>query len=341
MKNGEIRHLEELQLVVPGIAEDRISDTACSILKDYFIEFTETQAKKLGIPTRTFRLGHVYDESRRMWVPAQKAQLPFNLFDETPILLVPLDLLRHLPWINYPDYYRTTYAPHVLPADLRRKNVAKAAVLAYNARNYIEVERYVNDKERTGHRCHPDPLFKPLSLSTLKSKSSELRELPIGTSEGADRKFEDLISDLFPSLFYPTLEFAENRSRTISGAHIRDLIFYNDGKTSFWDDLRQRYDAKQPVFELKNVNELQTGHVNQLYRYLDEEFGRFGVLVTRNPTPKAVQRNIVDLHSSKRVTILCLNDRDLELMVSLVESNRDPTDVVKKSFVEFTRLLPK
>ena len=341
LKNGEIRHLEELQLVVPGIAEDRISDTACSLLKDYFIEFTENQAKEFDIPTRTFRLGHIYDEASRMWSPAPKAQLPFNPFDETPILLVPLDLLRLLPWINYPDYYRTTYAPHVLPVDLRQKSVAKAVVLAYNARNYVEVERYVDDKEKTGHRCRPDPLFKPLSISTLKSKFSELRELPIGRSEGADRKFEDLLSDLFSSLFYPTLEFAESRSRTISGVHIRDLIFYNDGKATFWDDLRQRYDAKQPVFELKNVVELQTEHVNQLYRYLDEEFGRFGVLVTRNPTPKPVQRNIVDLHSSKRVAILCLNDRDLELMVSLVESNRDPTDVIKKSFIEFTRLLPK
>ena len=341
LKSGDIRHLEELQLAVPGIAEDRISDTACSILKDFFIEFTETQVSKLAIPTRPFRLGDIYDDSKRMWVPAQTAQLPFNPFDETPILLVPLDLLRHLPWINYPDYYRTTYAPHVLPADLRRKRVAKAAVLAYNARNYVEVERYVDEKEKTGNRCHPDPLFKPLAFLTLKSKFRHLRELSFGSSKGANRKFEDLITDLFSSLFYPTLEFAEARSRTISGAHIRDLIFYNDGKSSFWNDLRQRYDARQPVFELKNVGKLQTEHVNQLYRYLDEEFGRFGILVTRNPTPKAVQRNIVDLHSSKRVTILCLNDRDLELMLSLIESNRDPTEVIKRSFVEFTRLLPK
>ena len=105
--------------------------------------------------------------------------------------------------------------------------------------------------------------------------------------------------------------------------------------------MRDRFDARQPVLELKNVRSLQTEHVNQLYRYLDEEFGRFGVLVTRNPTPQAVQRNIVDLHSSKRIVILCLNDCDLELMLSLMESGRNPTDVIKKRFVEFTRLLPK
>ena len=159
---GELRHIEELQLVIPGIAEDRISDTACSILKDYFIDFTATQARELDIPIRPFRLGNVYDSVRQVWVPALRAFLPFNPMDDSPILLVPLDLLRHLPWINYPDYYKTTYAPHVLLADTRRKQVAKATVLAYNARNYVEVEHYVDDKEKTGSLCHPDSLFKPL-----------------------------------------------------------------------------------------------------------------------------------------------------------------------------------
>ena len=54
--------------------------------------------------------------------------------------------------------------------------------------------------------------------------------------------------------------------------------------------------------------------------------------------PKAVQRNAVDLHSSKRVAVLCLDDRDVELMLSMVESGRDPADVVKKE--EFRRVHP-
>lgn len=341
LRSGNIKHVEEIQLVVPGIAEDRISDTASSIVKRFFIEFTATQAKKIGIPTRAFKLGNVFNFSTHCWMPAQSSNLPYNPKDNAPILFVPLDVLRHLPWINYQDYYRTSFAPHVLPPDQRRKRVAKAAVLEYNARNYVEIERYVETKEKTASQCHPDPLFKPLSSSTLQNKVKSILELNTGSAGGADRKYEDLMTDLFSSLFYPTLEFAENRVRTVSGAHIRDLIFYNDGKNTFWEDLRDRYEAKQPVFELKNVKSLETEHVNQLYRYLDEEFGRLGVLVTRNPTPKAIQRNIIDLHSSKRVVILCVNDRDLELMLSLLDSGRDPTEAIKKKYIEFSRLLPK
>lgn len=341
LRSGNFRHIEELQLVVPGLAEDRISDTAVSIIKDFFIGYTADQAKQLRIPTHTTRLGHVYDAARQTWTPAAPVDLPFNPTDDSPILLAPLDLLRHLPWINYGDYYRSSYAPKVAPADSRRRRVAKAAVLAFNARNYVEIERYVDEKERTAASCKPDPLFKPLSAGTLTSKFKSIRSLPTGSSESADRKFEDLAADLLSSLLYPTLEFAESQVRTISGAHIRDLIFYNDGKTEFWRDLRDRYDATQPVFELKNVRALETEHVNQLYRYLDDDFGRFGIFVTRNPTPRAVQRNIVDLHSSKRISIICLDDRDIELMLTLLDSGRDPTEVIKKKFMDFTRMLPK
>jgi len=335
-----LRHIEEMQLVVPGVAEDRISDITGSVLKQHFIEYTAAQAKDLGIPTRKLRAGDIFEFDRWIWRPAPPTYLPFNPADGSPILFAPLDVLRHLPWINYPDYYRNTYAPYVAARDTRRQ-VAKAAVLAYNARNYVEVERYVAEKERTASQCKPDPLFKPFATPTLKGKFAELRSLKTGSSEGADRRYEDLVGDLLSSLLYPTLEFAESRVRTISGAHIRDIIFYNDGKSEFWKDLRDRYEARQPVFELKNVKSLETEHVNQLYRYLDDEFGRFGLLVTRNPVPSAVQRNIVDLHSSKRVAIICIDDRDFELMLSLLEARRDPNEAIKKKFLEFSRLLPK
>ena len=218
---------------------------------------------------------------------------------------------------------------------------AKEAVLEFNSRNYVEVERYVSEREKNGNQCYPDPLFSPLTPATLRAKYTELRELPTGSADGADRRYEDLVFELLSSLLYPTLEFAESRVRTVSGAHIRDLIFYNDGKSDFWRDIRDRYEARQPVFEMKNVRALESEHVNQLFRYLDEEFGLFGVLLTRNPIPPSVTKNIVDLHSSKRVAILALDDRDLELMMSLIDSGRDPSDVVKKKFIEFTRLLPK
>ena len=115
---------------------------------------------------------------------------------------------------------------------------------------------------------------------------------------------------------------------------------YNAGKTEFLDDFRQRYEARQLVFELKNVRSLESSHTNQLHRYLGGEFGRVGILTTRNPVPRAVRRNLVDLHSSKRAIILVLSDGDLSLMVDLLEAQLRPVEAVKRRYIEFTRLLP-
>jgi hypothetical protein len=221
------------------------------------------------------------------------------------------------------------------------RKVRKEDVLAYNRRSFTSVERYVAEREQQAPNCQPAPLFDPLKLPTLRRKLVALRGLPTGKTDGSDRRYEELAYELLESLLYPELEFAASQVRTESGAHIRDVIFYNDGRDEFLADMRDRYEARQVVFELKNVQSLDGQHVNQLFRYLDAEFGRFGVLVTRNPTPRAVRTNTVDLHSSKRCIILCLDDSDLELMINALESGRRPVSVLKKRYLEFIRRLPK
>jgi hypothetical protein len=229
----------------------------------------------------------------------------------------------------------------VAPTSRRRRSYTKEEVLAHNRRSFIAVERYVDERERQAPKCKPAPLFDPLKLPTLQKKLAQLRAIPTGKNEGSDKRYEELAYELLTSLLYPELEFAASQVRTASGAHIRDVVFYNDGKDEFLQDMRSRYDARQVVFELKNVASLSGENVNQLYRYLDAEFGRFGVLVTRNPLPRAVRTNLIDLHSSKRCIILCLDDSDLDLMVSLLASDHRPSDALKKRYIEFTRLLPK
>ena len=333
-------HLEVLALVVPKVAEDRISDITASVLKRWLAEFTNSRCRDLSIPTHRYRLMG-WDAECLDW-RAFDAMLPYNPADGSPVLLAPLDLLRRLPWINYDDYYKTTYARLVLPPGRHGRAMPKEAVLAYNRANYEVVRGYVASREKRSEACHPDPLFTPLRLDTLKRKAAQLRAQPTGRDDGADKKFEDLAYDLLTSLLYPELDLAKSQVRTISGAHIRDIIFHNDGKTPFLQDLRDLYHARQVVFELKNVRALNSEHVNQLYRYLDgENMGSYGILLARTPPPRSVQRNIIDLHSSKRAAVICLDDSDIELMVNLLDSGRRPIDSLRKKYVEFTRQLPQ
>lgn len=334
-------HLEEIQLLVPNVKEDRISDMAAAVLKKHLINFTEEQARSFSIPTRKVMVANIWDPSGGRWKPGTQADLPFNPLDMTPILLVPLEWLRTLPWINYGDYYRSHYAKYVLPADRRRlKDVPKNEVLAFNRAHYREVERYVKKREELGSQAFPEYYFTSLSVATLRKRTAQIAETPPGREGGADKAYEGFCFEFLQSALYPELDYADSQVRTEGGVHIRDVIFYNDGRTDFLEEIRQRYGVRQLVFELKNVKGLEGEHVNQLFRYLGGDFGRLGVLVARTPPSSAVQKNIVDLHSAKGFVILTLDDRDLNTMVTLRDARQSGTFILKKKMIEFQRLLP-
>jgi hypothetical protein len=339
LHDERLEHVEELGLFLPRIAEDRISDLTGCVLREFFVKYTAEQAAAHGVPTLKFQVPEIWDAEKKAWRTGLAAELPYHPEARTPLLFAPLALLRHLPWINYPDYYKSFFSRHVLPARRRVRQMPKSEVLAYNRANYGNVKRYVRSKEQTAALATPDPLFEPLALSTLRNKVRQVQALDSG---GGDRaaQYETLVYDILSSALYPELEFADSQVRTDSGVHIRDLLFYNDGKNRFTRDLREQYGTKQLVFEIKNVSALEPEHVNQLYRYLGGDFGALGVLVSRSEPPRAVRRNITDLHSSKRVAVECLTDADLALMLQLLEARRRPVDVIKKKHVEFVRTLP-
>ena len=126
-----------------------------------------------------------------------------------------------------------------------------------------------------------------------------------------------------------------------SGVLIRDLIFYNNRSFDFLADIYDDYDCRQIVVEMKNVKQIEREHINQLNRYLNDQFGRFGIILTRNRPPKKVLKNTIDLWSGQRRCILILDDSDVEMMTEVFESKqRLPIEVIKKKYVEFTRMCP-
>jgi hypothetical protein len=174
-----------------------------------------------------------------------------------------------------------------------------------------------------------------------KRKLKTIISLPSGKEENADKKYEDTLFQLMASLLYPHLDFADSQSRTDSGVLIRDLIFYNNRSYDFLRDIWDTYECRQVVMELKNVAEIDRTHINQLNRYMNEPFGRFGVIITRNRPPKRILQNTVDLWAGQRRCIIILTDEDVAMMCGLFESKqRLPIDVLKKNYIEFQRKCP-
>jgi hypothetical protein len=335
-KSGFV-HFEEIQLFVDNISKDRISDFTCSFIKSFLIDFTIQQSEKYKIPLKKVKID-IYDYKKHVF-SQEEVNLPQNPENRLPIILVPKRWLRFLPWINYDDF-STNYWPK---ADIKGLGEFKSRVelLIYNRRNYDVVESYVKAKERQRSDCKNDPLFKPIPVLSTKRKMSTIQNLPTGKGDMADRKYEDNVCPLMASLVYPQLDFADIQSRTDSGVLIRDLIFYNNRSFDFLRDIYDEYDCRQIVMELKNVGTVQREHINQLNRYLKDQFGRFGIIVTRTNPTKAIFQNTIDLWAGQRKCILILSDEDLKLMCQLYKSRqRLPIEVIKKKYIEFTRACP-
>jgi hypothetical protein len=334
VKTGGFEHVEEIQLFVDQIGKDRISDVACSLTKSFLIDFTIDQCKRHNIPTSEVVLDGVFDYGGKSF-RSEKLPLPSNPITAAPLLLVPKRWLRFSPWISYDDYFAAACVKDgTFPTD-------RVAVLQYNRENYGMIQTYVRQKERSQADCKNDPLFKPIAVTSAKRKLEEIKRLPTGKNENADKRYEECASQLLASLLYPQLDFAAEQSRTDSNVLIRDVIFYNNRSFDFLKDIFDQYGSRQLVFELKNVRQVEREHVNQMNRYLNDEFGDFGVLVTRNPLPKHIFKNTIDLWSGQRRCIIALTDADLETMVTVFESRqRHPIEVLKRAYVDFTRACP-
>ena len=332
-------HFEEIQFFIDGISKDRICDFACNFMKSFLIDFTIDQCESLKIPLANCQLTSLYNLDKYDFDENVTIKLPINPQTGDPIILVPKRWLRFAPWINFDEYFKA-YCPRdeiFNPGE----EVTRVKVLNYNRDNYGIVETYIKEKERTFEDCKNDPLFQQIPVISARRKLAEIKKLPSGKGDNADRKYEDSVCQLMASLLYPHLDFAAEQSRTDSGVLIRDLIFYNNRSHEFLKELFDDYGSRQLVTELKNVSSVTREHINQLNRYMADDLGKFGVLITRQELAKPRIQSTVDLWSGQRRCIITLTDSDIEQMVEVFESKqRLPLDVLKKKYVQFRRACP-
>ena len=330
-------HFEELQLLIENFSRDRVSDISCNFIKSFLVDYTIQQCEKYNIPTELIEIQ--YFDCKKLEIVNEKTNLPQNPNTKEPILLVPKRWLRFMPWINFEDYFQEYVSTS--SKLLEGKTIPRVQILEYNRKNYDQVQAYVKRKQLEQKDCKSDPLFTQMPVVSSKRKLNTIIKLPTGKTNNADQEYEKNLCPLLSSMLFPELDFAQPQSRTVEGVLIRDLIFYNNTSHKLLKEIYESYKSKQIVFELKNTKEVSTAHINQLNRYLNTEFGDFGIIFTRNKPPKNVFKNTIDLWAGQKKCILILDDEDLKLMCQVYENKqRKPIDVINKKYVEFIRSCP-
>ncbi|MGC5584133.1 hypothetical protein [Ornithinimicrobium sp. W1665] len=158
----DLTHFEELGVLVPRIGRDRISDLTCNILKNRFIEYTQSVCRDFEIPMKAVPVARSqWDSSRNRYVDAVH-ELPENPFYEgRGILLTPKRFVRQLPVLGSDDWYE--YIDTELRDDLNlaiSENLNKARIVEIARSNPQLVRSWVEsreDREQGAYDVDRDP----------------------------------------------------------------------------------------------------------------------------------------------------------------------------------------
>jgi len=356
LRQRQLRHIEELQLLSPGIGPDRVSDIAANILKDFLIEYTQEQAALWNIPiTAGVPISHYFDGTANEWSDGY-FDLPQNPLTGAPILLVPRRLVRRLPWINYDDYVRTDFKLF-LPSTRRPAHTSHGTQVprpprlqkqhvVETTRHQLElVEQYVSRKEKDAS------LALPVGLSTLDGTSEEdtaqesqlaerfIARLTLLPTGAAAADYQRLVYEILNYCFEPELTDGKMESKTLDGTERRDITYLNEAETSFWSYVRFTYGSPCVMFEVKNVGAVTIEHINQTATYLGAHLGMLGCIVTRHAPEENIIRKQYAVYnntpSMPRKVILILSDDDLLELIRAKQQGQYPAKLIQQRYRVF------
>lgn len=159
---------------------------------------------------------------------------------------------------------------------------------------------------------------------------SKLKNCPKGIKGW--REFENICIDIIDFVFRDSFRNfkIKTQSRTYNNLDIRDAIVQNTGK-DFWKELRSDYDAKNMVFEFKNLtNEFGKEELIQTSDYLDKEsLGKVGIIFSRKGLSKAGVKKQRSLLTNAKKLILVLTENDLIDLANKTLRNEEPEQILE------------
>ena len=159
---------------------------------------------------------------------------------------------------------------------------------------------------------------------------SKLKNCPKGM-EGW-REFEDICIDIIDFAFRDSFRNfkIKTQSRDNANLDIRDAIVQNTGN-DFWKELRSDYDAKNIVFEFKNITKkFGKDELMQTSDYLKKEsLGKVGIIISRKGLSGGGYKEQRSLLTHDKKLILVLIENDLIDLVNKKLRNEEPEKILE------------
>lgn len=364
VRTGFLCDLEDAELVVPGIARDKISDMTTNVIRSKLIEYTTMQCSLHGIPTREIAAGHVWDPEFKRWRGVY-ASLP--ILGDRRLLLVPKAAVRRDLTYDHNDYYNH-FVLNYLQAEHLRAGSALVRVLRDGRRKVYKKdlrERYRLSKEflyRFSEE-HPEVLesYRDSLPQTLEFVSDEalervqpeprtfdpeelirqLEEIPTGNEHAS--AYHTHMVGIIEFIFYPHLWKPEKECEIHEGRKRIDLVCNNVAKDGFFWWLHEKANVVCPyiVIECKNYStDPANPELDQLLGRFSPRRGKFGLLCCRQVTDRdKLDKRCRDAVRADQGFPVVLQDRDIIAMIRAKQEGDEQTiwEILNQRYTKLVR----
>jgi hypothetical protein len=302
VQTGFLSSLEECELMIEGVARDKLSDLTTNIIRGHLAEYTREQCTLFGVPVRQTALPPCFNRETGDW---ESRYLDVPVWQNAPILLVPKYFVRRDPAYEATDYYNR-YVLEFLRAEalsaasslihtfkngrktVRKKDLkrqfpySKDFLFRFSEAHPEVLARYREDLaqlERRDPRADVDTADEPTIAGAL---STALAAIPVGNDHASE--YHNLMIGAVEFLFFPRLIYPRKEQEIHEGRKRIDIVMENSARIGPFADITtvRRYPASYVFFECKNYGrEIGNPEIDQLSGRFSPERGKLGFLCCR------------------------------------------------------------
>jgi hypothetical protein len=341
---GTLTDLAEVELFIPGISSDKLSDLTTNIIRVPLEAYTEAQCKLHDIPTANIAMPAAWNPPQRRW-ESHFANIP--IVAGRPVLLIPKALVRRKLSLNSQEFYNHSMLDYLREEELR-KGGSLVRVLRNGSRRVHKKdlkERHPFEKPALEEfaRAHPKVLdaYKkikgakgPLTASDFDEEFSEtafavalrgqLSTIPRGAEHAST--YHHFMIGVMSFLFYPDLIQPVKEDPLHEGRKRIDITYTNAATDGFFFRMRTWPPtvANRVFFECKNYSsDVANSELDQLSGRFGHQRGRLGFLICRNIGDRPLlERRCKDTAADGRGFVIVLDDDDIGNLLELVSGLR-------------------
>jgi len=302
VRTGFLNSLEECELLVDGIARDKISDLTTNIIRYHLVEYTIDQCILLGIQTRQLPLSPYYSAYDNEWI-SDYFQLP--MASGKPILLVPKAIVRYDTAYDVQSYY-SNFVLAYLQAEHLNANSSLVQTLRDGTKRVYKKDvkatfRLTKDNLYRFSKEHPEVLanyrdyLKELEhrgrLSLVEPEDEQaiaemliiaLKSIKPGSETASE--YHRLMTGIVEFLFFPNLLYPTKEQEIHEGRKLIDISMENGATEGIFFRLHsvRHLPCSFVVFECKNyVTEIANPELDQIAGRFSTNRGQFGMICCR------------------------------------------------------------